>query len=47
MRWLSVWQRWSLLCRMNFAELGLSKSSFNDASQGQFVGLVPVRPLLP
>ena len=32
---------------MNFAELDLSKSSFNDASQGQFVGLVPVRPLLP
>jgi hypothetical protein len=41
------WQRWSLLCRMNFAELGLSKSSVKDASQGRFVGLVPVRPLLP
>ena len=42
-----VWQRLSLLCRMNFAELGLAKSSVKDASQGQFVGIVRVRPLIP
>ena len=42
-----VWQRLSLLCRMNLAELGLSRSSIKDASQGQFVGLVRVRPVIP